>query len=264
MPFVQSDDVEIFFESHGEGPSILFGHGGGGNAASWFNQVAFFRARYRCIAFDHRGFGRSRWVTDRFAPDLYAKDVRAVLDELDVARTHAVAQSLGALTAVRLALQSPERVQSLVLCNSPLGIADAFAVDKVSEGARRIGRLGAAGVLETFALSSQQDAPLLQAYSAIASFNLDRRPGQATTILAPEILLPVEDLQQIDCPVMCVTGRHDNLVPPEVMHRFATLIPDATCVEFENSGHSQYFEEPDAYNTTVEHFLADADDERPG
>ena len=55
--------------------------------------------------------------------------------------------------------------------------------------------------------------------------------------------------------MLCVTGRHDSLVPPEVMHRFATLIPGAECVEFEASGHSPYFEEPEAFNAVLERFF---------
>lgn len=258
MPFVRSHDTDIYYETHGDdrGPAILFAHGGGGNAASWFGQIARFRHTHRCIAFDHRGFGRSRWRTDRFRPDLYADDAVAILDDLGVDRAHVVAQSLGALTAVRLALRAPERVGSLVLCNSPLGIADPFAVDNVRHGAQRLSELGRDGVFATFAPHSQQDARLMESYRAISSFNLDHHRGLAPTILAPDILLPVEELQRIACPTLCVTGAHDTLVAPAVMHRFATLIPGAESVEFEGSGHSPYFEEPEEFNATVEGFFA--------
>ena len=96
----------------------------------------------------------------------------------------------------------------------------------------------------------------MQLYATISSFNLDLRPELAPTILAPEILLPAERLKEIRCPVVTVTGRHDSLVPPPVMHRFATLIPGAECVEFEASGHSPYFEEPEAFNALVERIVS--------
>ena len=256
MPFVHSHDAEVYYGTQGEGPAILFAHGGGGNAASWFAQVAHFSPSHQCIAFDHRGFGRSRYEAERFEPDRYADDARAILDELGVERAHVVAQSLGALTAVRLALQSPERVRSLVLCSSPLGIADEFAVQKVVGGAVRIAQLGASGIRETFAPASLENAGLMQLYATIASFNLDLRPELAPTILAQEILLPAERLKEIACPTLTVTGRYDSLVPPEVMHHFAKRIPGAECVEFEASGHSPYFEEPEAFNRMLERFLA--------
>ncbi len=261
MPFVRSHGIEIYYASEGEGTPILFAHGGGGNAASWFGQVAYLRANHQCITFDHRGFGRSRYEAERFEPDLYADDARAVLDALGVSRVHVVAQSLGALTAVRLALHSPGRVRSLVLCNSPLGIADALAIEKVAQGAVRIARMGADGIRETFAPASREDASRMQLYETIASFNLDLRPELAPTILAPEILLPPERLQEITCPVTTVTGRYDSLVPPAVMHHFAMLIPGARCVEFEASGHSPYFEKPEAFSNLVEHVVAEGSPE---
>ena len=98
---------------------------------------------------------------------------------------------------------------------------------------------------------------MMQLYETIASFNLDLRPELAPTILAPEILLPSERLQEITCPVITVTGRHDSLVPPEVMHHFASLIPGAKCIEFEQSGHSPYFEEPSAFNAVVERAVSE-------
>lgn len=70
--------------------------------------------------------------------------------------------------------------------------------------------------------------------------------------LAPDILLPGSALESFACPVVCVTGTHDDLVPPPVMHRFAELIPGARCVEFPESGHSPYFEEPEAFNAMLE------------
>ena len=115
MPFVRSHDTEIYYESQGEGPAILFAHGGGGNAASWFAQVAHFRASHRCIAFDHRGFGRSRWQAERFEPDLYADDARSVLDALGVERAHVSGLSLGSAVAQEMALRHPDRVATLQL-----------------------------------------------------------------------------------------------------------------------------------------------------
>ncbi len=263
MAFVRSHDIDIYYESHGEGPAILFSHGGGGNAASWFAQVAHFRGSHRCIVFDHRGFGRSRYQAERFEPDLYAEDVRAILDDLSVDRVHIVAQSLGALTAVRLALQSPERVQSLVLSNSPLGIDDEFAVQSVMQGAIRIAQLGVEGMRELFSPQSLENPRSLELYSTLGSFNVDVRPDLAPTILAKEILLPTERLKEIRCPVVTVTGRYDKLVPPEVMQRFASLIPGARCVEFEASGHSPYYEEPEAFNAFVADWIREASRNQP-
>ena len=58
MPMLDHD-VPLYYTEAGAGEPILFCHGAGGNAASWFNQFGEFAGDYRCIAYDCRGFGRS-------------------------------------------------------------------------------------------------------------------------------------------------------------------------------------------------------------
>ena len=60
MPVVMAGDgSERYSELHGDGPTTLvFAHGAGGNHMSWWQQVPHFRDRFRCLTFDHRGFGR--------------------------------------------------------------------------------------------------------------------------------------------------------------------------------------------------------------
>ncbi len=76
-----------------------------------------------------------------------------------------------ALSANPHALRSPERVRSLVLCNSPVGIAEPLAVEGVIKGASRIVELGADGIRATFAPASLEDAKMMQLYETTASFH---------------------------------------------------------------------------------------------
>ena len=86
MPFA-SKDVEIYFVDEGAGPqAVLFCHGAGGNSTSWWQQIPEFALRYRCLAHDHRSFGRSRCPLDRFDVNAFADDACAVLDAAGVDR----------------------------------------------------------------------------------------------------------------------------------------------------------------------------------
>ena len=62
MPKASVNGIELYYESHGEGPTIVFAHGVGGNHLVWWQQVAHFSRNFRCITFDHRGFGQSAEV----------------------------------------------------------------------------------------------------------------------------------------------------------------------------------------------------------
>ena len=60
MPFAPVNDIQLYYESDGEGLPVVFAHGRGGNHLSWWQQIPSFARHHRCIAFDHREFGRSR------------------------------------------------------------------------------------------------------------------------------------------------------------------------------------------------------------
>jgi 3-oxoadipate enol-lactonase len=58
MPKAQIKGIDLCYEVHGQGPAVVFAHGAGGNHVSWWQQVPLLARQYRCISFDHRGFGQ--------------------------------------------------------------------------------------------------------------------------------------------------------------------------------------------------------------
>ena len=87
-------DAEIYYEVLGEGPSIVFAHGLGGNHLSWWQQLAHFARTHTCVAFAHRGFLPSSAVPGNRAPDAYADDLAALIDELRLQDVALVGQSM--------------------------------------------------------------------------------------------------------------------------------------------------------------------------
>src|SRR5689334_18741593 len=57
--YLDRPDCRIYYEVTGSGPMLLFAHGLGGNHLSWWQQVPYFRDRYTCVTFAHRGFAPS-------------------------------------------------------------------------------------------------------------------------------------------------------------------------------------------------------------
>ncbi|MCH8282189.1 MAG: alpha/beta fold hydrolase, partial [Chloroflexi bacterium] len=97
MPQAPVNGIELYYESHGEGPAIVFAHGRGGNHMSWWQQVPAFREEYRCITFDHRGWGASPDSANPRGRSAFVEDLTGLLDHLGVDRTFLVAQSMGGL-----------------------------------------------------------------------------------------------------------------------------------------------------------------------
>jgi pimeloyl-ACP methyl ester carboxylesterase len=251
MPLVGLNSIELYYESHGDGPAVTFLHGGGGNHMSWWQQVAVFSRRYRCVTIDHRGFGRS---TDPLGESVtrFADDLEALLDHLGIDRTALVAQSMGGRTATEFALRHPDRVWGLVLCDTPGVFAWAELLERIE--VLREQRLASAGVTlaegymaPTF-VASQPVRTFL--YQQVQALNPQRRertpppPAAKSTVAAFRV------------PTLFVVGGDDPVIAPEIIQAVHDLMPGSEYREFPGAGHSVYWEQPDQFNDALDAFLS--------
>ena len=94
MPIAIINGIEFYYESHGGGPAIAFAHGAGGNHLSWWQQIPAFSSGYRCITFDHRGWGASVEPPGGPGRKAFVEDLKQLLDHLNIERTFLIAQSM--------------------------------------------------------------------------------------------------------------------------------------------------------------------------
>src|SRR2546421_979565 len=120
MPIARLNEAEIYFESYGEGPAVIFVHGSGGNHLSWWRQIPTLSKHFRCVIFDQRGFGFSRPAAGR--ENATIEDIGGLMDHLRIERAHLVGQSLGGRTCLGFSLADPARVNGLVLAATIAGI----------------------------------------------------------------------------------------------------------------------------------------------
>ena len=113
--------AQFYYEEHGTGFPLVLAHGAGGNHLSWWQQVPAFSREYRCITFDHRGWGLSLDGQDA-GPAAFVDDLRGLLDHLGIQETFLVGQSMGGLTCLGFTLACPERARGLVMANTFAGI----------------------------------------------------------------------------------------------------------------------------------------------
>ena len=122
MPTAPINGIELFYEDsdaeNADGkPVLFFLHGAAGNHMSWWQQVPTFRQSYRCIAIDHRGFGRSLDTTGEGTAK-FIDDLEALVDHLGVPQLSLVAQSMGGRASLGYAVRHPERVKALVMADT--------------------------------------------------------------------------------------------------------------------------------------------------
>lgn len=261
MSFVQANGCRIYHERHGQGPALVFCHGAGSNAATWWQQIPFFSGRFTCLTLDCRGFGRSLARPESLTWDALTADLLAVLDAERIDRVALVCQSLSGGVGLRLALEHPDRVWALVSSGSPLGIDAPEVLTRVE---RYLGTSDSRQV-EQRALAPAfraSEAALAFLYQQINAFNplvsgdmtveLQRR---LQALSHPDALVECARLATVTCPVLLVSGEHDPLVPPALARSIAALFPNARAIEMKACGHSPYFEHPTAFNEQVGRFL---------
>jgi 3-oxoadipate enol-lactonase len=257
MPLAPVNGIQLYFESHGQGPAILFAHGAGGNHLSWWQQVPAFSAGYRCITFDHRAFGRSLDTTGDGRAH-FARDAIALLDHLEIERAFVVAQSMGGRTAAGLIRNAAGRVRGLVLAGT-LGGAVSSETEAIMHAFR--GSLPPGLSLLDRALSErfkrgQPDLAFL--YYAIARLN----PPRPSDFLAPRPGYRGSTAglyAESGVPMLFLAGEEDRIVPPAAMEAAHRLVPGSRYAVITDAGHSAYFEQPQRFNELVAAFLRECE-----
>ena len=252
MPLAEVNGIQLYYETAGEGPAMVFLHGADGNHLSWWQQVPAFRDRYQCITIDHRGFANSTDLAQQGATR-FADDLEGLLGELGIERAALVAQSMGGRTASEFALWHPERVWGLVMCDT-LG---SFAWADLEPRRRqlredRLAKAGEGGVIlrgymAPEFIKSEPERTFL--YQQVQSLN----PPRGET--APSQPATREQVAALTVPTMFIVGTEDPVTAPEIVREVCAAVPDAEYREFAGAGHSVYWEQPQEFNAALAAFL---------
>jgi 3-oxoadipate enol-lactonase len=258
MPHARVNDIDLYYEAYGAGDDVVvFAHGLGGNHLSWWQQIPAFERRYRCVVFDHRGFGASADAPAGPGIRAFVEDLRGLLDHLQAERAFVVGQSMGGFTALGFALAYPRRARAIVMADTTfphIGPETRAMMRRQGEHAR-----AAPDVLRGVAYSeayARRDPEGAFLYDAISRLN-PPRPGD---FFAPHRLPPSPseaELASLRVPVLFLCGADDPLFPPPVMEAASALIPGACLVVVPGAGHSVYWERPSAFNEAVLAFFAE-------
>jgi 3-oxoadipate enol-lactonase len=254
---LQRSGAEIHYEVFGKGPAVIFAHGLGGNHLSWWQQLAHFAPRYTCVGFAHRGFPPSSAVPGKSAPDSYADDLAALIDELALNDVALVAQSMGGWTCLEYALRAPQKVRALVMASTS-GAMDFSQLNdaEVDEWSRRapaeLEKLQARGIHPAGGERMAQEQPALsQLYNQISELASPAfREDVRVRIRELRVQSP-STLKSLAMPVLFITGDEDWVFPPAAGPAFARLAPKGDAVRVPAAGHSVYFERAARFNELI-------------
>lgn len=231
---INAGDVELWVERRGEGPDVLLIAGLSDPAEAWEPQLEGLADRYRLIAFDNRGSGRSPLPAEGCSVATMADDAAGILRALEVPVAHVAGFSGGSAIAQELALRHPKLVRSLTL---------------VSTWASRPSSSG-----------STRREPMPTAWSSRSS----RRPWRSPTPSPREAFQmqldafmthdTLDRLREITAPTLVLAGELDIATPPRFDQVVADLIPDAELVVLPGEAHQPFQESPDEFHSRVDAF----------
>ncbi len=273
MPHLTTDDgVKLFYEETGSGIPIVFVHEFAGDYRSYELQMRYFGQRYRCIAYNARGYPPSDVPKDgeRYSQERARDDIRAVLDALKIDKAHVVGLSMGGFAALHFGFTYPDRARSIIVAGCGYGAAldkRAQFAEEAEAAARQFEEQTMAKAAEAYGLGPTrvqfQNKDPRGWREFVAQLREHSTEGSALTMRGvqkrrPSLFDLVEQMKRMTVPALIITGDEDwpCLEPGLLMKR---MIPTAALVVMPNAGHTINLEDPAAFNQHIADFIGTVD-----
>ena len=263
MPTLRINHCDIHFEQTGGGDeTIVFSHGLLWSTRLFDPQVAALSSDYRCIAWDHRGQGRSE-VPDTPSIDmetLYCDAVR-LIESLNADPCHFVGLSMGGFVGQRVAARRPDLLASLTLLDTaadPEPAANASKYKMLTAAARVFG-IGVVSSRVMPILFGQTFLEDPQRAGERAKWKAELEKNERSIYKAVNGVLYRPGIEfetaQIEVPTLILRGEEDDAISAERHQQLARLIEPSELHSIPEAGHSATVENPAAVNEHVRDFL---------
>jgi len=252
--FLTTRSGEVHILDIGEGDVILLIHGSTGSIADWQESVAYRLAEsHRVVAFDSYGFGLSeRNNSFKYGHALWTQQAIDVLDALEIESAVVVGHSAGAITAVLLAADHPERIRGVVLTGHGFE-ADPAQMLPFLPG---IGELWAARrtvIGDTFSDSYGKQAEAVHRIRGTRAAYLAFMRSQYTS--PTSFRLMKSGYEEIQVPVLQMHGALDKSQTIDSARALSSRLADTRFVAFEGTDHFIHIDEPDQWVNEVTTFV---------
>jgi pimeloyl-ACP methyl ester carboxylesterase len=266
MPKLTTDDgVQLYYEEAGAGTPVVFVHEFGGDHRSWEPQVRYFSRRYRCIAYNARGYPPSDVPEDfeRYSQARARDDIRAVLDALRIDKAHVVGLSMGAFATLHFGMAYGKRALSITVAGGGYGSHPAqyrqFQADS-KKNADAIRSQGMKHFVATYGHGPQRVQLEIKDPRGFAEylrqFEEHSPLGAANTLLGVQSRRPsfydlTAEMARMEVPALIMSGDEEEPCL-EVKLLMKRTIPGAALAILPRSGHAINLEEPALFNQLLE------------
>src|SRR3982074_624882 len=256
---IKANGIEINYQADGpEGaPWLIFSNSLAANLTMWDDQARELKQAYRVLRYDQRGHGGTEVTAGRYSFELLMADVIALMDALAIKKAHLAGLSMGGATALGLAETHPDRLDPVIVCDTPrqspppsahqweerIVMAQKQGMEPLVEPT--IGRWFPPEVLKA------NPPHLDKVRRMIRTTPVNGFIGCAAALADHDYASAVATVKR---PVLFMAGEKDG-VTPFAMRKLSAALPGSRYVEFPGAGHISNMDEPQGFTWAIADFL---------
>ena len=272
--YADVNGIKISYEVAGEGEPLFLVHGFGSKKESWIAQFPVLSKHFKVIRFDNRGAGKSDRPKGTYTMEVFADDIKGLIDYLGLEKTNIAGWSLGGMIVQNFVLKYPEKVKKVVLINTNYGFPDEDGplvyknMRLEEEKQKKIDHVKAwwdaarTGYYIKFrkemeANPSKKWYGLWSADDLIKESIIDTPTAEdiETQAYALKTHDTFDRLKTIKSPTLIITASHDRLTPRSSMEEIHGQIPNSKFIVIDKAGHSSPLEKAPEVNQAIIDFL---------
>lgn len=223
-------DIALYYQEKGNKEPFILLHGNGEDGSYFKNQIDYFSDKYRVIALDTRGHGRSPRGTAPFTIEQFSHDLYDFMADLEISNAVILGFSDGANIAMKFAMKYPDKVKALILNG---------------------GNLNPGGVKRTIQIPIETGYKIARRFAS-KSPNA-KKNAEMLGLMVNEPDIRPEELSQITVPTLVICGKRD-MIKETHTKEIAKNIPDAK-LSIMKGDHFIANKRYDTFNKEVENFL---------
>jgi len=272
--FAETNGIKLCYEIQGEGFPIILLHGIGAKKETWIAQIPALTKKYKVIAVDLRGTGKSDRPNMPYTMEMFSDDIKGLMDYLNIKKAHIAGRSMGGMIAQHFALKYPNLIDKLILITTTPGFPNEEGVELMIQGRIReimqIDKAPAsrfwmkAPMLFYQKFRKEMEANPHKKFYGIWSVD-DLIKEDAIDPPTPQDLInqgyamkkhnTMERLTEIKNITLLIASSHDRLTPKSGMEEMNKRIPNSSLEVIEKAGHFSHLSNAPEFNQIILDFL---------
>jgi len=236
--FAELNGAKIYYEEYGKGEPLLLIHGNGGNIESMGNQIDYFKSKYRVIAADSRGQGKSELKTDSLTYVQITKDTEALVSHLKLDSISIIGWSDGGIVGLQMGISGKSKIKKIIAMGANLRPDSTAIYSWVAKDVQNLKKMIASKIKEK---DTSENWGLMKQISGL----LVDQPSIAT-----------KDLSKIKAKVLVIAGDRDVIRNEHTVEIFEN-IPKAQLCIMPGETHFAPASSPELFNALANKFLSE-------